>query len=119
VTIVDTSVWIDHLRSGNETLKELLAAESVLMHPFVVGELACGLRGRARILAALNALPAALLASQADVLGLVDRRRLWGKGIGWIDAHLLASALLSNSTVWSFDKPLARAAQSLGIVSSK
>jgi hypothetical protein len=119
VTIVDTSVWIDHFRSGNETLKELLAAESVMMHPFVAGELACGgLRSRARILAALSALPPALSASHAEVLQLVDRRRLWGKGIGWIDAHLLASALLSNSTVWSFDKPLASAAQALGIASS-
>ena len=94
----------------------MLASESVFTHPFVVGELACGgLKNRSQILADLNRLPVALAASHDDVLRLIEKRRLWGKGIGWIDAHLLASALISNCTIWSLDKPLARVASGLGI----
>jgi hypothetical protein len=86
------------------------------MHPFVSGELACGnLRDRTAILADLHALPQARLASNAEVLHLIEDRRLWGRGLGWIDAHLLASALLSHCRFWTFDIRLAKAAAKLGL----
>ncbi len=114
--LVDTSVWIDHFRSGNRKLGEALTAELVLMHPFIVGELCCGgLRNRTGILADLRALPAARSATHDDVLCLIEERRLWGKGIGWIDAHLLATALISNCRLWSLDRSLALASNALGI----
>ena len=116
MTIVDTSVWIDHFRSGNDRLKGMLASESVSMHPFVVGELACGgLKNRSQILADLNSLPLAVPANHGEVLQLIEKHRLWGKGIGWIDAHLLASALISKSYIWSMDKRLALVASALHI----
>ena len=116
MTIVDTSVWIDHLRSGNDKLKELLTSDSVFTHPFVVGELACGgLKNRAQILTDLNRLPLAMAANHDDVLRLIDRQRLSGKGIGWVDAHLLAAALISKCSFWTLDKSLARVASALGI----
>ena len=86
------------------------------MHPFVISELACGgLKNRTQILSDLRRLPFAIAASHDDVLQLIEKRRLWGRGIGWIDAHLLASTLISNCTIWSFDKPLGRVASTLGI----
>jgi hypothetical protein len=86
------------------------------MHPFVAGELACGnLRDRASILGDLDALPGSKLASNAEVLYLIEEHRLWGRGLGWIDAHLLASALLSGSRLWTLDARLAKAAAELGL----
>ena len=88
----------------------------VLMHPFVSGELACGkLKNRAAVLSRLHALAPARLASNLEVLRLVDDRRLWGRGLGWIDAHLLASALLSNCRLWTLDKRLGQVAAELGL----
>ena len=114
--LADTSVWIAHLRKGVPALADLLRKTSVLVHPFVVGELACGnLKRRSRILTDLQALPSAALATQEEVMGLVEERRLWGLGIGWIDAHLLASALLSNCPLWTLDRRLSRAAGAAGI----
>ena len=86
----------------------------VLMHPFVSGELACGnLRNRATILSDLHALPPAKLASSTEVLRLIEDRRLWGRGLGWVDVHLLASALLSHCGFWTLDKKLGEAAREL------
>lgn len=117
--LVDTSVWIEHFRFGNATLTRALNDSLVLMHPFVVGELACGgFRNRARVLADLVALPAVQTAEQDEVLRLVDDRRLWGKGIGWIDAHLLASALLSDCRLWTLDQRLNGIAGTLGLTKS-
>ena len=88
----------------------------VLMHPFISGELACGaLKNRASILADLTALPSAKLASHTEVLRLIEDRKLWGRGLGWIDVHLLASALLSHCGFWTFDKRLEEAAANLGL----
>lgn len=113
--LVDTSVWIDHLRFGNATLAEMLEEERVLLHPFVIGEIACGnLRNRARVLANLEALPVATSADHEEVVKLVEGHKLWGKGIGWIDAHLLASALVSGCRLWTLDKRLDRAAAIVG-----
>ncbi len=112
--LVDTSVWIDHLRNGNAELTVLLQQDEVLSHPFIIGELACGtLRNRTEILRLLRELPEARLAEHQEVLGLLESKRLWGCGIGWIDVHLLASALLSHSTIWTLDKQLSGVASSL------
>ena len=90
--------------------------DGFLTHPFVLGELACGnLRNRLSMLADLHALPATLAATNAEVFRLVGERRLWGRGLGWIDVHLLASALLSHCRFWTLDKRLARAAAELGL----
>jgi len=114
--LVDTSAWIEHLRHGNPRLATLLQNEQVLVHPLVIGELACGnLKNRAEILDLLAALPAARLASHQEVLGLVETHRLYGRGLGWIDMHLLASALLSRSALWTLDAPLGRAATALNV----
>lgn len=109
--LVDTSVWIDHFRMGSPTLAGLLEHGEVVTHSFVVGELACGfLRNRGEILSLLRELPAAPEAEHAEVLGFVERYRLHGRGIGWVDAHLLASARLSGSVVWTLDTRLRKVA---------
>lgn len=114
--LVDTSVWIDHLRRGDRRLATLLDEEQVCCHPFVIGELACGnLHNRDEILGLLGALPRAEPADEPDVHHLVDARRLWGRGLGWVDMHLLAASLLAGCTLWTRDKTLATAANDLAI----
>lgn len=114
--LVDTSVWIDHLRGGSPELARLLDQSLVLTHPFVVGELACGnLKHRALILADLDALPRAVTATHDEVLRLIADRKLWGSGLGWIDAHLLASALLTGCAFWTLDRKLGQAAAKAGL----
>src|SRR5579863_4845772 len=114
--LADTSVWIQHFRRGEPTLAARLSEGLVLMHPFVSGELACGnLKTRAAVLSNLNALPAAKVASNAEVLQLIEERRLWGRGLGWVDMHLLASALLSHCRFRTLDKKLGEAAAELGL----
>jgi hypothetical protein len=117
MVLADTSIWIEHFRHREPTLANLLSEGIVLMHPFVAGELACGnLKDRVAILSDLNALPAATLASHSEVLHLIEDRRLWARGLGWIDIHLLASALISNCRFWTLDILLAKAAAELGLV---
>lgn len=113
--LVDTSVWIDHLRSGEPELANALERGQVLMHPFVLGELACGnLQNREEVLGLLGDLPAAPTATDPEVLGLIERRNLMGRGIGYIDVHLLASAALSDlGRLWTRDRRLAAAATEL------
>jgi predicted nucleic acid-binding protein len=114
--LVDTSVWIEHLRVGSPGLARLLEHGLVLAHPSVIGELACGnLKNRSRLLADLAALPDAVEATDEEVLRLIEERKLWGVGLGWIDAHLLASALLTNCGFWTLDRKLERAASRAGI----
>jgi len=114
--LVDTSVWVAHFRKGGSKLGELLSEALVLAHPFVVGELACGnLKNRTRILSDLEALPSAVYATHEEVMRLIEDRKLWGLGIGWIDTHLLASALLSNCQFWTLDGRLVRAAAAGGV----
>lgn len=114
--LVDTSVWIDHLRRGNARLRSLLDANEVLSHPVVVGELACGtLQARAEILEYLQELPAATIADHREVLSLLENERLYGRGIGWTDMHLLASARLSGARLWTLDASLATVAASLDL----
>ena len=114
--LVDTSVWIEHLQKGNQRLRSLLYDEQVLCHPFVIGELACGaLHNRQEILGMLRSLPEARLAHHEEVLSFLERRHLYGRGLGWVDAHLLASALLTGCALWTFDKPLRQAAAALNL----
>ncbi len=116
MTLVDTSVWIQHLRHGNGRLAAMLDEGEVLCHPFVIGELACGtLHNRDELLELLAALPATRIAEHAEVLGFIAERGLAGRGLGWIDMHLLASALLGSYSLWTFDKALARAAGELAL----
>ncbi len=116
--LVDTSVWINHLRGGDGRLTELLQSNRVLTHPFVIGELACGnLNNRAAILALLGRLAPATAATDPEVLAFFDRHALMGQGIGYIDAHLLASTQLSApAKLWTRDKRLARIAGELSVV---
>ena len=112
--LADTSVWIAHFRAAQPVLANLLTEGLVLMHPFVAGELACGnLQRRSAILSDLCAIPAVMRASDAEVMRLIRDRKLWGRGLGWIDMHLLAAALLSNCRLWTLDKRLASAAVEL------
>lgn len=114
--LVDTSVWAEHFRKEQPRLSSLLNSARVLCHPWIVGELACGhLKRRGEILRLLCSLPSALEATQEEVLGFIDKKNLAGSGIGWIDAHLLASVELSDSALWTMDKKLFRAASNLKI----
>ena len=114
--LVDTSVWIDHLRHGNTGLRELLLDAQVLCHPFVAGELALGhLQRRDEILALLANLPQASPASHEEVLGFIEEHALAGSGLGWVDVHLLCAAALGESRLWALDRRLAAVAARLGL----
>jgi predicted nucleic acid-binding protein len=116
IVLVDTSVWIDHLRGGKPRLADLLDGALVACHPLVIGELACGnLRNREEILALLSELPMALVADHAEALEFLHHHRLHGRGLGWVDVHLLASARLTESTLWTLDKSLHEAAVTLNL----
>lgn len=106
--LVDTSVWIDHLRSGDDRLTTLLNNSQVLMHPFVLGELACGnLSQRAEVLSLLKHLPQATVASDQEVLFFIEQHELMGRGIGYVDAHLMAAVALDDRALfWTRDKRL-------------
>ena len=118
--LVDTSVWVDHLRQGENTLRQLLTQGLVCSHPMVIGELACGnLQNRAKLLSLWQNLPSSVEASHEEVLTFLESQRLMGTGIGFIDMHLLASCLLSGNTrLWTRDKRLAGIARSLDIAFS-
>ena len=114
--LVDTSVWIDHLRQGDARMAAALDAGQVGFHPFVAGELACGnLRARADVLRLLQALPPIPVATDKEVLVLMDAENLMGRGIGYLDAHLLASARLGGALLWTRDKKLHAIAAALGL----
>ena len=116
MTLVDTSIWVDHFRAGVDGFVDALEEDSVLVHPFVVGELASsGLTRRDEILGLLEALPKATAASHDETLRAVRERRLDGRGIGWVDAHLFASALLSSATLWTHDRRLRGVCADAGI----
>jgi len=115
--LVDTSVWVDHLRTGDEGLAELLDAGLVLTHPFVIGEVALGnLRQRELVLDALSGLPSAIVATDAEVLQFIDRHAVFGRGIGYVDVHLLAGARLTGGVqLWTNDNRLRSVALELGL----
>jgi predicted nucleic acid-binding protein len=114
--LADTSIWVRHLSRGDSGLGKLLEAGEVLCHPFVVGELACGrIHNRVQVLGLLAALPQASVAGHDELMRFVERHRLYGHGLGWIDIHLLGSGLLSSCKLWTADKALREAASRLGI----
>jgi len=115
--LVDTSVWIDHLRAGDDRLAGLLNSGMVLAHPFVIGELALGYLGRREaVLSDLSDLPQAIVATDAEVLHFVDRHKLFGRGVGLVDVHLLAAVRLTAGTqLWTRDKHLHGIAVDLGL----
>lgn len=115
--LVDTSIWIDHLRAGDSELTELLNAGLVLAHPFIIGELALGsLKDRETVITAMQGLPQAPLAGHAEVMALIEARRLFSLGIGYVDAHLIAATLLAPGTkLWTRDRRLNAAAARIGV----
>lgn len=115
--LADTSVWVAHLRGPDAHLAALLDGGEVLAHPFVIGELALGnLPQRRSILADLQDLPLATVASDEEVLRFIDHQNLFGRGIGYVDAHLLAAARLTpQAKLWTYDRSLARVAAELGL----
>jgi predicted nucleic acid-binding protein len=105
--LVDTSVWIDHLRKTDSNLFDFLQKGEVCIHPFIIGEIACGnLTNRAEIIQLLKALPEVFVATDNEVMQFIDSRQLYGKGLGYIDTHLLASSLISKVSLWTKDKRL-------------
>ncbi len=114
--LVDTSVWVSHLRDGNYKLEQLLNGGDVLCHSFIIGELACGnIKNRNEILSLLSALPKADFLDDYAVLLFIEKNNLMGKGLGFIDIHLLASARLSDAALWTLDVKLKHEAHILGI----
>jgi len=116
VILVDTSVWIDHLRRGDATLAALLESANVVTHPFVVGELACGsLRPRSEVLRLLSDLPMATMATHDEVMHFIAAQSLGSRGIGYVDVHLLASAAIDKCKLWTRDKALGVQCARLGV----
>jgi len=114
MVLVDTSVWVSYLRKGSAKLTDLLNDGKVLCHPFILGELACGnLKDRPVILSYLELLPMSIVAEHEEVLSFIENNRLMGKGLGYVDVHLLASAVLTGVLVWTLDKKLAQTADNL------
>jgi len=112
--LVDTSVWVFHLRKNQPRLIELLNEGEVACHPFILGELACGnIRNRTTVLSLLEALPKAVLVEHEEVLAFIETHKLMGRGLGYIDIHLLASAVLTGLPLWTLDKKLKGAAEGL------
>ncbi len=116
MTLVDTSIWVDHMRLPDARLLQLIATRSVRMHPFVLGELVAGnLPKRPRTLHYLELLPRVPAAQESDVHHLLETNSLWGRGLGWIDLHLLAAALISGCNLLTADHAMIAAAKNLGI----
>jgi len=116
MVLVDTSVWVEHLRHGHGELASLLLQGDVVSHRFVIGELACGfIRNRNEVFSLLRKLPIAIEAEHDEVMDFLKGNQLMGKGLGWIDVHLMASAFLSETPLWTLDAKLRREASRLGI----
>jgi len=120
VILVDTSVWVDYLHDGDPALVFLLENGQVCTHDYVVGELACGnLRNRAEVLGLLQSLPRVVTATEEETLFLIENRKLMGRGIGYIDAHLLVATILRGARLWTKDKPLKAIAEESNVAHSK
>jgi hypothetical protein len=114
MVLVDTSVWVSHFRETHRGLVELLNNGEVVCHPFVIGELACGnIKNRTSIIALLKSLPMAVSVAHQEVLAFIEARKVMGKGLGYVDVHLLAAALLTGVSLWTLDKKLDKAAGEL------
>ena len=118
MTLVDTSVWVNHLKTGSARLTSLLQDNLVLVHPFVIGELVCGmLKNRSEILGLFQTLPEAQIPEHHEVLHLLESHKLFGEGLGWVDINLLASAQLTGCGLWTADTRLQNATTALDIPS--
>ncbi|AFM23357.1 type II toxin-antitoxin system VapC family toxin [Desulfomonile tiedjei] len=107
MVLVDTSVWVCHLRESDSNLERLLHGGQVMCHPYIVGELTCGnMKNRREILSLIQDLPQATLAQLEEIFGFIESNHLMGKGLGYIDVHLSAAALLTGVPLWSYDKRL-------------
>ncbi|MBW2095649.1 MAG: type II toxin-antitoxin system VapC family toxin [Deltaproteobacteria bacterium] len=116
MVLVDTSIWVTHLRQGSRQLEKLLMDAEVMCHPFIIGELACGnLKNRNEIITLLQSLPIAPTIEFDELLFFIDRNQLMGKGIGFVDVHLLASAQLTGVPLWTTDKRLKSTADELAL----
>jgi hypothetical protein len=114
--LVDTSVWIDHVRRPEPKLIALLDENDVQIHPYVIGELACGHLGpRDELTVLIQHLPSLPAVDHEEALIFLDRHALHGRGVGWIDLHLLASTMLANATLWTRDRRLSAVAHALRI----
>jgi len=114
--LADTSLWISHLRDGNAKFGHFLNDGEVVCHPFIIGELACGnIRNRKEILSLIDALPVVEQVDDKEILLFIEKKNLMGKGLGLIDVHLLAAALLSEASLWTLDAKLKHEASLLGI----
>ena len=117
MVLVDTSIWIDFLRNGNDLLRDFLEKGQVMAHPLIVGELSCGnIAKRKNFLQLINELPQAQESSHQEVIHFIESNKLYGKGVGCVDLHILCSAILSNTPLWTGDKRLARITLSLHTV---
>jgi predicted nucleic acid-binding protein len=116
MVLVDTSVWVEHLREGTIGLEELLDDGQVICHPFIIGELACGnLKNRSEVLSLLQALPMAIRVEHEEVMQFIENNNLMGKGLGYIDMHLLASAILTKVPLWTHDRKLKEISSKLNL----
>lgn len=116
MVLVDTSIWVEHLRKGNRQLERLLTDAEVLCHPFIIGELACGnITNRKEILSLLRSLPLAPVLEFDEFLFFIDENQLMGIGIGFVDVHILASSRLAGTLLWTADKKLNSAAIKLSL----
>jgi predicted nucleic acid-binding protein len=114
--LVDTSVWIEHFRRSQPALVTALERGDVQCHEFVLGELACGsLPRREEVLTLMQTLPRLAAVTHDEAMALVGERRLWARGLGWIDVHLLAAALVGGAGLWTLDRRLRKIAQDLGV----
>lgn len=118
--LADTAIWVDHLHHGDDLMANLLDSGGIVIHPHVIGEVALGsLRNRAVILDGLQKLPRVMMADEEEVIGLIERGALFGAGIGYVDAHLLAAALLTpDARLWTRDRRLREASERLGVGSA-
>ena len=116
LVLVDTSVWIKHLRESDRNLVQLLEQGLVACHPFIIGELACGgIKKRYEIISLLNDLPSTNILDHDDIMEFIEYRKIMNRGIGYVDVHLLGSALVSETRLWTFDKALRKVANQLSI----
>ena len=117
MVLVDTSIWIDFLKDGNDLLREFLENGQVMVHPLIVGELSCGnISKRSNFLSLINELPQVKESSHEEVMHFIENKKLFGKGVGFIDLHILSSAILSNVPLWTGDKRLANISRTHHVV---
>ena len=116
MVLIDTSVWVSHLRHGNSRLQKLLQEGRVAIHPFIIGELACGnISNRTEIISLMQSLPMLDLVEHEELLLFIEHNKMMGSGLGFVDVHLLAAAMLAGIPLWTQDKKLKQACSLLGI----